>query len=109
VIATINLGSIQQINQVAIGCLQDIKSWIWYPSRIEIWTSTDGVDLSKYGDFKNNFDRNKYGSFTEKFAVNRKVKAKYVKVKLEYPGDCPPWHLGKGGKAWVFVDEITIK
>jgi hypothetical protein len=22
---------------------------------------------------------------------------------------CPEWHLGAGGKAWIFADEVTVK
>jgi len=24
-------------------------------------------------------------------------------------GNCPSWHLGEGGKSWIFIDEITIE
>ena len=35
--------------------------------------------------------------------------AKGIKIKAENYGICPDWHLGAGGKTWIFVDEITIK
>ena len=34
---------------------------------------------------------------------------KYIKVKVENYGICPDWHLGAGGNAWLFVDELTIE
>jgi len=24
-------------------------------------------------------------------------------------GNCPEWHLGAGGKSWIFIDEITVE
>jgi len=109
VVATVNLGSSQPINTVEIGCLQDIKSWIWYPSAVEIWTSKNGIDFHQYGRLENSFSKNQYGAFIEKFTISKKINTQYIKVKLTYPGDCPKWHLGSGGKAWLFIDEITIQ
>ena len=44
------------------------------------------------------------------FKLNVKnLKARYIKIKAENYGICPDWHLGAGGKTWIFVDEITIK
>ena len=37
------------------------------------------------------------------------LNARYIKIKAENYGVCPDWHLGAGGKTWIFVDEITIK
>ena len=41
--------------------------------------------------------------------VKSHMKAIFVKVKVSNVGVCPTWHNGAGGKAWVFLDEITIK
>jgi hypothetical protein len=24
-------------------------------------------------------------------------------------GPCPTWHLGAGGKSWLFLDEVDVK
>lgn len=104
----VDLGSIEQISKVGVGSLQDIKSWIWFPKNALIWTSTNNKDYVKYGLVKNDFPLDKYGAFTKTFVTKKRANARYVKVTLEYPGDCPDWHLGKGGKAWVFIDEVTI-
>ena len=34
------------------------------------------------------------------------VKAKFVKVVAKNFGTIPEWHLGAGGKAFIFIDEI---
>jgi hypothetical protein len=36
------------------------------------------------------------------------VKARYIRVVAKNTGVCPAWHLGKGEKAWMFVDEIVV-
>ncbi|MDX1350845.1 MAG: GH92 family glycosyl hydrolase, partial [Putridiphycobacter sp.] len=108
VIATVDLGSIQTVNSIYIGCLQDIKSWIWFPKSVEIWTAVDGNKFELYGNIENDFEKDAYGAFTKDFTANQSRDIRFIKVKLTYPGDCPTWHLGAGGKAWVFVDEIVI-
>jgi len=37
------------------------------------------------------------------------MKARYVRVAARNMGVCPDDHTGKGGKAWLFVDEIAIR
>jgi hypothetical protein len=32
-----------------------------------------------------------------------------VKIHAMNRGVCPPWHLGAGGKAWLFADEIVVE
>ena len=34
--------------------------------------------------------------------------ARYVRVVAKNFGVCPDWHLGKGGNAWIFADEIEV-
>jgi hypothetical protein len=36
------------------------------------------------------------------------VLARYVKVKAKNFGKLPRWHLGAGGEAFIFIDEITV-
>ncbi len=37
------------------------------------------------------------------------LKARYIKITAKNAGPCPEWHLGAGGKSWIFLDEILIK
>ena len=108
--ATVNLGSKKTINQLSIGFLQDIKSWIFYPKEVCFYVSTDGVNFKEIAVVKNTFHDSQYGSFHKEFSVDLKeVKAQYIKVEAKNYGKCPDWHLGAGGTTWLFTDEIVIK
>ena len=37
------------------------------------------------------------------------LQSQYLKIKVKNIGICPGGHLGAGGKAWLFVDEIVIE
>ena len=94
---------------MAIGFLQDIKSWIFYPPQVEFLVSEDGQDFRSIGIINNTFPDEEYGSFHQDFATQVNVSARYVKVKANNYGVCPDWHLGAGGVTWLFADELIIK
>jgi hypothetical protein len=107
--ATVDLGTIKPIDYLAIGFLQDIKSWIFYPPQVEFLVSEDGQDFRSIGIINNTFSDEEYGSFHQDFATQVNVYARYVKVKANNYGVCPDWHLGAGGVTWLFADELIIK
>ena len=50
-----------------------------------------------------------FGSFIKDVTAETSgTKARYIKVIAKNYGKCPTWHLGSGGQAWIFSDEITI-
>jgi hexosaminidase len=47
---------------------------------------------------------------TREFVIPcERATARFVKVRAVNISVCPSWHKGAGGKAWVFVDEITVE
>ncbi len=49
------------------------------------------------------------GSFArELIADGDQFIARYVRVYAEGIRQCPQWHPGDGGPAWVFIDEIRV-
>ena len=39
----------------------------------------------------------------------RQQSVRFVRVRARNLGECPEWHVGAGGKAWLFVDEIVVR
>ncbi len=108
VIAIVDLGKEEEFNTISVGCLQDIKSWIWYPEYIEFYTSNDGKSFELFDKVSNQFPIDSYGAFNQQLSTSKAGSAKYIKVMAKNRGKCPDWHLGKGGNSWIFLDEITI-
>ena len=109
IVATVDLGQKKPINFLAMGFLQDIKSWIFYPKKVIFSASDDGHNFEVISEVLNTFPDSTYGSFHQDFSSTVNVNARYIKVQAEHYGFCPPWHLGSGGKTWLFADEIVIK
>jgi len=107
--AIVDLGEVQNISAIKIGALQDIQSWIWLPPSIELSTSADKVKWHRLDRMESPIPRNKYGAIRHLYSAVNSLPARYVRFHAEYPGDCPEWHLGAGGKAWIFLDEIWIE
>jgi hypothetical protein len=108
--AIIDLGSVQPVSKLSIGCIQEQGAWIFMPTEVSWWISEDGVDYKKLSTIANDVDEHNDGVITKEFSVAIKnQKARFVKVVAKNRGVCPDWHPGAGGKAWVFADEISIE
>ncbi len=119
--AVVDLGEMKYITEVGLGCLQDIGSWIFMPTEITISVSKDGVVYEKPHTMKTDDDLAdpvrtptnrtyslgfEYPFISEK---DRTGEYRFVKIHAKNYGILPKWHLGAGGKAWIFLDEIIIK
>jgi len=108
--AVVDLGKKQIVSRLTLGCLQEARSWIWMPTVVEFYYSNDGINYTKLGALGHNIPDTDLEAYLNDFTLEfSPVKARYIKVFAKNYGVCPDWHLGKGGKAWIFVDEIIIE
>lgn len=107
--AVVDLGSEQDISRIAIGALQDTRPWIIYPSQVDFYVSSDNENFTKLGTTVCDVPASDYAVQHKQFGINVNTKGRYVKVVAKNFGELPEWHLGHGGQAWLFVDEITIE
>ena len=109
--AVIDLQSEKNVSDFSATFLQDSRSWILMPTKVDYYSSLDNVNFTLIGTIENNldpkFDENKIQNFEYKSPIE--IKAKYIKVKAYNFGKLPEWHQGFGGDAFIFIDEITIK
>ena len=108
--AIVDLGIIRSISHFSLGTLQDIKSWIWFPHQVIFSVSRDNISFQNLEPIINDFPDQQYGAFIKEFELklDQSVQCRYVRVKAINYGKCPEWHLGNGGKAWLFADEIKV-
>ncbi len=108
--AIVDLGMIQPIRKLSIGCFQDQGTWIFMPVEVTWWISDDGTTFRMVSTIPNEVDEHYSGPVSKEYsAILKNTKARYVKVTAKNRGVCPAWHLGAGGKAWVFADEISVE
>ena len=108
--AVIDLGSVRSISSVSARFLQNLRSWIFFPTRIEYYLSEDGKTYSPLFSAEQPLSEHGPDELIKEYPCNAGPKnARYVKVIAKNPGICPAWHPGAGGKSWIFIDEITIR
>jgi hypothetical protein len=108
--ATIDLGSVSTISRVAAHFLQDHHSWIFGPTVVQYEVSEDGMRFFSVG--KSEFPSATSAQEVSILKVSQEVpaaKARFIRVFAKNLGVCPAWHAGRGGKAWLFVDEIIVE
>ena len=106
---TVDLGRVQTVSEVSINFLEDQRSWIFLPTAVELalgldeQTKTiDKIELPEITPRKESMQK------TIRFSLDGSLQ-RYIHLKAKNFGTLPPWHLGYGGEAWLFADEITIK
>ena len=108
---TIDLGKIQTIDTLSAEFLQDVRSWIWMPQSLEVSISADGKHYTKLPTIQNTIPGDDYDSKITQVmqVVIPKELVRYIQVTATNHGPVPDWHPGKGGKSWIFCDEIWVK
>jgi len=107
---TVDLMSLRKINKISINALHDNNVWIFLPEKVEFYTSADGREFKKAGVVKNEIPAESSEIIIKNFSVQlNEADVRYVRIVAKSILKCPEWHKGAGGKAWVFVDEITVE
>ena len=107
--AVIDLQKEIPIHYIGAIFLQDSRSWILMPTKVEYYVSTDNSNFTLVGTINNDIDAKEDGNIIKNFSFVKGMTAQYVKVKAYNFGKLPEWHQGFGGDAFIFIDEITIK
>jgi len=109
--AIINLQTETSVSNFSASFLQDSRSWILMPTKVDYFVSNDNLNFTLAGSVTNyispKYEVNKIQNF--EYKLPQELKAKYIKVKAYNFGKLPDWHQGAGGDAFIFIDEITIK
>ena len=104
----IDLREMKRISAVGAGCLEDQRSWIFFPTDMEVYVSDDGTNYKSFGKTNLSVNR-KAGVHIQDLEVKGKANARYVKIVIKNYGKLPEWHISAGEQAWLFVDEVWVR
>ena len=108
--AIVDLQGPKSISEFHSNYLQDQRSWILMPTKVEYFTSIDNIHFTLVATIDNDINPKKEDNSIKDFKfISNPINARYVKVKAYNFGKLPEWHQGFGGDAFIFIDEITIK
>jgi predicted alpha-1,2-mannosidase len=108
--AVIDLQEQQRVTSVAASFLQDSRSWILLPAKVEYYTSNDNVNFILAGTVDAALPPQDNNVQVKSFMAKlQNATARYIKVKAYNFGKLPQWHQGAGDDAFIFIDEITVE
>lgn len=107
--AVIDLGSEKEITKLGGNFAQDERAWIFMPTKVEYYVSSDGKSFTLLETVNNPIDERDETIQTHTFFTSKKAKTRYIKMKAYNRMTNPDWHLSPGEKSWLFIDEIIIR
>jgi predicted alpha-1,2-mannosidase len=108
--AVIDMGKIATITEIAATFLQDQRSWIFMPEKVEFSVSRTLNNFKTVAIIENSLADNIPEAVIKEFKNDGiREGARYIRVRAINRKTCPDWHVGAGEKAWIFIDEITIE
>ena len=107
--AVITLNEEKEIKKVVTSFLQDQKPWIFFPTEYVISISSDGKNFTEVVKEKMSVGKDDEKASTKLWSHLIGKRAKYIKVWAKNFGKIPEWHPGKGGDAYIFIDEIEVQ
>ncbi|MFN5784973.1 MAG: GH92 family glycosyl hydrolase [Flavobacteriia bacterium] len=125
-VAEVSFTESRKLKEVGLSCIQDMKSWIFYPSEIQIEVSYDGTSFEKLPTIfsvKNEIQDNMVllhqiplydeyvGPTNHDFVqvIKNDKPVQKIRITAKNFGKCPKWHLGAGNDTWLFADEIIFR
>jgi predicted alpha-1,2-mannosidase len=99
-VATLDLGRVEPVSKVGTGFLQDVGSWIWMPSSVEVELSTDGKTFGPAFSIPNDVSDTREGVVIRDFVKTiSQTSARYIRIRA----------VNLRAEGWVFVDEIIVE
>jgi hypothetical protein len=106
----IDLGNVLNINRISATFLQDQRSWIFMPVKIEFAISRSAFDYRTVAIYGNEVPQDLPEPVIREFNKDRmRERGRYIRIRAKNTGTCPDWHPGAGHKAWIFIDEVTVE
>ncbi|MFZ9681084.1 MAG: GH92 family glycosyl hydrolase [Bacteroidia bacterium] len=97
------------LRSINVGFLQDVRSWIVFPSKLNIWVREDqSKEWEFWGSTQPRLGVRDWTVTRDDLGVskNKPIKAGQIKILAEQYGPLPEGHPGVGGQSFLFVDEI---
>ena len=103
----------KSLTSVGVDCLDNMRSWIFFPTKIDVSVSNNGINYTHWASVENTEfpairDRQEESVQHTFTCRGGYTTCRYVRIKATNYGKMPDWHISAGEQAWLFVDEIEI-
>ncbi len=107
----VDLESTEPVDTIRVTFLQNVRSWIVFPSSVEFFVSDDGTAWQPVAIIANDVPVEREGALLHVFeAVTLdRTRARFIRVVGRNAGALPAWHPGAGRPSWLFLDEVVVR
>ena len=106
----LDMGEAKTFSRVTTDFLQQLGAWILLPKSVSYSYSMDNKKWTDMGRKEFAEDRDVAVKFIPGTVTSAApIAARYLRVRVQTIGLCPPWHYGVGYPAWFFLDEVTVE
>lgn len=109
-VATIDLGKMQDIKQLSMDFLDDPRHWIFLPAKIKIETSTDGVAYTNVTTLPSPANEEHYEVAVKNYiAPINKTGIRYIRISADNLSTLPAWRYKDNKKPMIACDEVYVQ
>lgn len=107
----IDLGKMQPVGQIVVGCITNYGMGVHLPRRIALAVSDDGQHFRKIAEKQFTDAEIFREGIRREDQTFRPIDARgrYLRIEVANPGPCPPDHTRPGQPSWVYLDEIIVR
>ncbi len=107
--AVFDFGKTRHITAVSGRFMHNPDSWIFLPKKVRLFVSEDGQDYREIVTLDLAPHAVEEPEIRNAALLSSAIDCRFLKIRAENFGVCPPWHKAAGRNAWLFVDEIEIR
>lgn len=110
----LDFGRKLDLHEVSMRFMQNTFDWILAPTRIKVYTSTDGNAWQLVADKHFTMDPRETGMRTKSYVVELNsqssiLNSQFLRVVVPNPGPLPSWHPAPGQPSYLFTDELIVR
>jgi len=108
-VVTLDLLDTVSVTSVGASFLQDVRSWIVFPTDLTVDASLDGSSWQPAGRVGHEVSDRTDEVVLKDLTVDLDGQpVRYLRLRATNYGQMPDWHPGAGGDSFIFVDEVLI-
>lgn len=108
-VATVDLGTVQSISRVKMHFLDDPRHWIFFPSKVTVEVSKDGITYQALGSIPAPAGEEHYEVAVKDYIVQKAAQARFIRVTAANLPALPLWRFSDRKKPMIACDEIYVQ
>ena len=107
---TIDMEQTVPYSSVTVGMISDKPSYVFFPEKIAVAVSDDGVNFSEVAVVDNEVDGDDDPDVVKDFTLSfPETSARYIRITINPVKSIPDWHYAAGRRTYIFVDELLVR